>query len=108
MKEKNKTEVKEGQKPGKPGGYSFAILGAKRERKRVAAETRQSAYDALTTDQKIIRAKKHRGESKQELARLLKIKETKPKVAVVIPPTPEVVKSTEAPKKKAYQKPRKS
>jgi len=50
--------------------YSHAILDGKKDRRRQEAESRQRAYDTLTTAQKIKKAKGRVGESKRELARL--------------------------------------
>lgn len=45
-----------------------------RELRRTQAEKRQSAYNSLSVDQKIERAKERPGESYRELVRLYKLK----------------------------------
>ena len=45
-------------------------MAQRKEDKRKAAENRQAEYDKLSTKQKIERAKKRRGKSEKEIARL--------------------------------------
>lgn len=104
---KEKMEIKEGQRPGKPGGYSHVILDAKQVKKRKEAEERQAAYNSLTIEQKIAHAKKQRGESRRQLKRMMKSKNELKKV--MVSPNPKPVESTEELPKKVsrYRKYRK-
>lgn len=60
----NETKV---PKRGKTNGYNSAHLHAKRNRKR--------EHDTLTLNEKIEKARSRRGESKREIARLMKMAE---------------------------------
>lgn len=82
---KNSNEVKL-VKRGKTNGYSSATLHAKRNRKRSEAEARKREHDTLTINEKIEKARSRRGESKREIARLMKLAEEAG--VTVKPPTP--------------------
>lgn len=71
---KNSNETKT-PKRGKTNGYNSATLHAKRNRKRQEAESRQREHDTLTLNEKIEKARSRRGESKREIARLMKMAE---------------------------------
>jgi hypothetical protein len=45
----------------------------RKEEKREQAAIRQAEYDALTTEQKLARARSRRGNSQKEINRLLKL-----------------------------------
>lgn len=76
--------------------YSHVKADAHRDKRREQADVRQSKYEALSIPAKIARAKSRRGDSKKELARLLKIlKNTSPadlmpKTTIPPPREPEV------------------
>lgn len=101
-------KVIEAGSASRPGGYSFAKQQARRDKRRDAAETRQSKYDLLTTKQKLQRAQS-RGGSKKEIAKLearleaekLVKKVESPKIQM--PPSTEKVTETK-PKNKYRQK----
>lgn len=68
----NETKV---PKRGKTNGYNSAHLHAKRNRKRQEAQSRKREHDTLTLNEKIEKARSRRGESKREIARLMKMAE---------------------------------
>ena len=71
---KNNNETKTGNR-GKTNGYNSTTLHAKRNRKRQEAEARKREHDTLTLNEKIEKARSRRGESKREIARLMKLAE---------------------------------
>lgn len=98
---KNSNETKT-VKRGKTNGYNSAHLHAKRNRKRQEAEARQQEHDTLTLNEKIEKARSRRGESKRELARLMKLAEA---AGVSIkPPTPAAPEAKPKAAKKATKK----
>lgn len=97
---KNPNEVKT-VKRGKTNGYSSATLNAKRNRKRSESEARQREHDSLTLNEKIEKARSRRGNSKSELARLMKVAEATG--VSVKPPTPAAPVAVDA-KPKATKK----
>ena len=70
----NKTAHTTGESTGaskrKTNGYSFVVQRAKRNARRAEAEERFEYHQGLTVEQRIAKAKKRRGNSKRELARL--------------------------------------
>ena len=88
--------------------YSHKKADAYLDMKRQEAFNRQEKYNLLTLQEKIALAKSRRGESKRELTRL----NTPPKkkeTATIVPQVQSVTPPTEAaPKKKKYQKVKKS
>jgi hypothetical protein len=60
-------------KRGKTNGYNSAHLHAKHNRKRQEAADRQREHDSLTINEKIEKLRSRRGDSKRELARLMKL-----------------------------------
>jgi hypothetical protein len=96
----NQNDIK-APKRGKTNGYNSAHIHAKRNRKRQEADARQQEHDSLTINEKIEKAQSHRGKSKRELTRLLKLAE---EAGVVVPPpvTPKATKKVV--KKKAAVK----
>jgi hypothetical protein len=87
----------------RPGGYSYAILDAKKRARRNDASERQAKYDSLTVNERIARAKTRRGESKKELAWLTKQLNVVPVASKVTEPVPVTPKP-----KKAYQRVKRS
>lgn len=71
----NKNNETKAPKRGKTNGYNSAHLHAKRNRKRQEAEARKREHDTLTLNEKIDKARSRRGESKREIARLMKMAE---------------------------------
>lgn len=91
--------------PIKQGGYSHAKADARRDKRRQEAEARQRTYDALPLATKLAQmGKKHKARYEKQQAELAKRKQATP------PPAPvAATAAVEAkPKKKAYQKPKKS
>lgn len=98
---KNSNEVK-AVKRGKTNGYNSAHLHAKRNRKRQEADARQLEHDSLTLNEKIEKARSRRGESKREIANLMKMAEAAG--VSVTPPTQAAKKATKkVAKKKAVK-----
>ena len=104
---KNETTQPEGH-PRKRDGYTFKKQQARRDRRREEAEDRNHDYSLLTVMEKLAKARKRRGESKNEIARLtLKLPKSAPKISpaasvpalIVGPVTPENRASGKAPRK---------
>lgn len=93
---------------GRPGGYSYAKMQARIDKRRLEAEARQGVHDGLTTKQKIQKATA-RGGSKRELERLNALlkaeKENKVEVKAATPVSPKVEKtdSTESKPRSKYK-----
>ena len=68
--------------------YSHAKAYARKAKRREEAEIRQDKYDSLSLREKLAKANKAPGNSKRELARLNKPRETKATPAVQVPVVP--------------------
>jgi hypothetical protein len=99
MSEHNTNEAKS-PKRGKTNGYNSAHLHAKHNRKRQEADSRQQEHNTLTLNEKIDKVRSRRGNSKRELARLLK----EAVVAGVVVVEPKAVASKKTTKKVAKKK----
>ena len=81
--------------------YSHAILDAKKDKRRVEAESRQKAHSKLSTAEKIKKAKARMGESKRELARLEAQLATEKEAKKAAPkPEPKAEKTVKKPRRK--------
>lgn len=96
MSDNKSTEIKS-PKRGKTNGYNSSHLHAKHKRKRMDAHDRQEDHDSLTINEKISKARSRRGESKRELARLMKLAEDS---GIVVTPPPVKAKAAKKAAKK--------
>jgi len=75
--------------PTKTNGYSFAKQRQRRDKRHDEADKRNAKYSALTTQQKIARAKTRPGNSKRELERLTRQHERESVVKEKVVSTPD-------------------
>ena len=103
MKETSSTKktASTGMRVGKISGYTHKKADARKNKRRDEAEDRQAQYNELTVNEKIAHAKSHRGESKKQIARLIKLGGVIAPTSEVKAPKTEAVKVPKTPKAKS-------
>ena len=99
-------------RPRKKGGYNFNKQQARRDKRREEAEDRNLAHSVLSVMDKLAKARKRRGESKREIARLTALlpkvtPKVTPKISPATPPALPAGETKATPKAKTPRKPRK-